>query len=148
MHHIRYLFADALRTKKFFLALERELNVTTLTSLSGHSGAYRVLNRLAGYALKNLISFSAIGLFDASYSETPDIKNYVKANDILFYSAFVTGPRATTEEISRLLMKELSGENIYFVPVEGESNESLLEQHFLVLKRGSLEEFFSKASAL
>jgi len=140
-------FSDALRTKKFFLELESELNLSELIGLSGHSGAYRVLNRLSGYANKNLLSFSAIGLFDATYSETPEIKTYVKSNNILFYDAFVTGPQATTEDHSRALMKDLKGTKIFFVPVEGGNQESLLEQHFMVLKRGSLEEFFSKASA-
>lgn len=139
-------FSDAIRTKKFFMAIENELKVNELSALSGHSGAYRVLNRLSDYANKNLISFSSIGLFDATYSNIPEIRTYVKEKGILFFDAFVTGPKATTEDISRSLMKELKGDKIFFVPVKGESEESLLDQHFMVLKRGSLEDFFSKAS--
>lgn len=141
-------FADPIRTKNFFDELEKETNTSVLVGMSGHSGAYRVLNRLSAYANKNLLSFKAIGLFDATYSDTPEIKTYVREKKIFLMDAFVTGPQATTEDLSRELMKELHDQKTFYVPVIGEKGESLLEQHFMVLKRGSLEVFFSKASAL
>lgn len=149
-------FVDPIKTVKFFAAVENEIQTLTYESatiqgISGHSGAYRVLNRLAGYANQNFSSLAqikAIGMFDATYGETPEISKFVQTKHALFYDAFVTGPKATTEDLSRVLMKMLKSENVFFVPVKGESNESLLEQHFMILKRGSLEVFFSKASAL
>lgn len=141
-------FADPIRTKKFFDEVENEIGGAELIGLSGHSGAYRVLNRLAGYANKELLSPKAIGLFDATYGNTSEITRYVQTKSILFIDAFVTGPKATTEDLSRALMKQLKGDNVFFVPVKGGSSESLLDQHFMVLKRGGLETFFAKASSL
>lgn len=149
-------FSDPARTFRFLRAVEKEISghaegMPALRAISGHSGAYRVLNRLAGYSLKDLpvlINLKAVGFFDATYGATPEVQSLVKTRKIFLYNAFVTGAKATAEDLSRKMMRELKEENVYFVPVESERNESVLDQHFLILKRGSLEEFFSKASAL
>lgn len=148
-------FAVPANALTFFKAVEREIQQQTgampaLVGLSGHSGAYRVLNKLAGYALKDLPPLNkvkSIGLFDATYGATPEIVKLVKSRKIFLFDAFVTGSKATAEELSRKLMNDLKDENVLFIPVEGKESETLLEQHFLILKRGSLEEYFSKASS-
>ena len=157
-------FSDKKRAIQFYSEVESVIerktlmNITTV-ALSGHSGAYRVLNRLIGYANSEDETFSkisALGLFDATYGVIPEIEKWVKnksdSNEhFLFYDTFVSGNMATTEENSLILKKHfqnLTLENIFFIPVSGHDAESLLDQHFNILKRGSLTRFWTKASAL
>lgn len=126
-------------------------------ALSGHSGAYRVLNRLMGYASageESLSKVDALGFFDATYGATPNVAQWLLKHSeekVLFYNAYVSGEKATAEKGSHALEQELkksSGDRIYFEAVKSVKTESLLEQHFNLLKRGSLESFWMKASAL
>jgi len=158
-------FAKSANSARFFLQLEKkveELAQFKIHSLvlSGHSGAYRVLNRLMKDVNNGEDYFSAtplvaLGLFDAIYGPIPEIVNWVEENattrhseelrDFLFYEAHVAGPKATTEEGSKTLIakfKNLSSEKIIFKSVMGLDSESLLDQHFAILKRGSLANFW------
>jgi hypothetical protein len=148
-------FADQKRTEDFFAEAAEFLKTETgfaghPVALSGHSGAYRVLNKLSAYANESdsvLSSIKGVGLFDAVYGDIPKIEQWVlskKNQSFVFYSSFVTGNKATTEDLNLQLMKKLKGDNIYFMPVKGENQESLLDQHFMILKRGSLEQFWKK----
>lgn len=153
-------FANKERTAKFFNQVESVIaNLTQMKieklALSGHSGAYRVLNVLMGQAnagAEFLSKINGLGLFDATYGATPQIVTWVKAKaalgeNFIFFNSYVTGPRATAEEGSLALykqLKEISTENIFFVPVAGAASESVLDQHFNLLKRGSLNNFWEK----
>lgn len=159
-----FFFADQKRTAQFFLEIKNNVEGMTLEkinsiALSGHSGAYRVLNRLLGYSnlgQEHLIDVKALGMFDATYGATPEIVKWVndesyKNHDYLFYNAFVTGSKATAEEGSLALEKQfknLSAEKIFFIPVLGPDSEGLTLQHFNILKRGSLTDFWKRASFL
>ena len=157
-------FSDKKRAVQFFSEVESEIEKMTLmkissVALSGHSGAYRVLNRLIGYANSEEEVFSKIsslGLFDATYGAISEIEKWVKnksdSNEyFLFFDTYVSGNKATTEANSLILkkqLKKLSSENIFFIPVLGPKAENLLDQHFNILKRGGLSRFWSKASDL
>lgn len=120
--------------------------------LSGHSGAYRVLNRLIEYYPQ----VESLGLFDATYGAVPNIVKWVKQKsqgleDFLFFNAYVEGPRATALPGSLFLKKEFLDLNqldnqIVFIPVSAPQSESVLDQHFNLLKRSSLAKFFEFAS--
>ncbi len=148
-------FANKDNSAQFFSELENHL-AGKVVALSGHSGAYRVLNRLMGYvnAKAFLQDVKALGMFDAAYGATPEINKWVHAHaedNILFFMAYVTGDKATTEDGALLLkkdFKQISEEKVQFVKVSGFDSESLLDQHFMTLKRGGLEAFFFKASSL
>jgi hypothetical protein len=156
-------FADQVKAEQFFLEIENEVESMTSKkinslALSGHSGAYRVLNRLIGYTNKGLGLLklvSAVGMFDATYGPTPEINKWTKnnsdqKNNFLFYDAFVTGSNATAEDGSLALkkqFKDLSPDKIIFISVLGHDSESVLDQHFNILKRGSLTSFWKRASS-
>ena len=144
------------RTEKFFNSLKNtlsQLNSDQELILSGHSGAYRVLNRLAGYANQQnsgLSNLKGIGLFDATYGAIPNIISWVKIkneiqDDFIFYNAYVSGKKATAEEGSLSLKKELKNldsKRIFFSAIDGVDSEALLLQHFNSLNRGSLVRFW------
>ena len=156
-------FADQNRAEKFLSNLENlikdQSKAESQLVLSGHSGAYRVLNRLAGFANKKNSSIEnlvAIGLFDATYGSVANVSLWVKQknesqDNFIFYDSFVTGARATAEEGSLNLRHELSSLNsdqIIFASIEQPKSVSTLDQHFGVLKRGSLTKFWTKVSEL
>jgi hypothetical protein len=123
-------------------------------SLSGHSGAYVTLNRLIGYANtyeSHLNAVNALSLFDATYAPIPEIVQWLKnkiaqKQQFIFYDAYVAGSKATAKKGTLTLKKQfkelsLNGK-IFFVPIVGDDSESLLDQHFYILKRGSLTNFW------
>jgi hypothetical protein len=129
----------------------------TTLHLSGHSGAYRVLNRLASFAndgsVENLKDLHSIGLFDATYGSIAHIetwtKNHYRAGDkFLFYNTFIDGPKATASKISLELKekyKTTPSDSIVFKPVHEPKEMEGVLQHFNVLRDGSLKNFFMLA---
>ena len=125
--------------------------------LSGHSGAYRVLNRLASYAndgsVESLKDLHSIGLFDATYGSIAHIENWTKkhyqaGDKFLFYNTFIDGPKATASRISLELKekyKSTPSDSIVFKPVHEPKEMDGVLQHFNVLRDGSLKNFFMLA---
>jgi hypothetical protein len=135
------------RTQKFF----NELNTSFDEALekkfifSGHSGAYKVLNKLfSNTKLEEVVGspISGVGLFDATYASVEGLTLFVeKQSDRIFFDAFVDGEKGTTDEISRVLEKKYSNNKQFIFNPIVSSSESVLDQHFYVLKRGGLGEF-------
>ena len=125
--------------------------------LSGHSGAYRVLNRLASYAndgsAQSLKEVHSIGLFDATYGSIAHIeawtkKHYQARDKFLFYNTFIDGPKATASRISLELKekyKTTPSDSIVFKAVHEPKEMDGVLQHFNVLRDGSLRNFFMLA---
>lgn len=114
-------------------------------SLSGHSGAYRVLKTIFSIQdLENKISTQiiGIGLFDATYSTIDSILNFKENNsDFIFFDSYVDGAKGTTDDISnQLKSKYNSKENFYFYPVPS-TDESVLDQHFKLLQRKGIRDY-------
>ena len=103
-----YDFINA--SKKLFTPLA----ITSL-SLSGHSGAYRVLNTIMGH--RNLeenikIPVSGVGLFDATYGSTNSIEEFAikklkTGKAFLFFDSYVSGKKATAETLSLALKQKI-----------------------------------------
>ena len=124
--------------------------------ISGHSGAYRVVNQLAGYLnlpkTKVKKEIIGIGLFDATYGDVSNIELWVKKKikrneDFIFYNSYILGANSTAANGSVVLGRKLSFyhlENIILKPINGSTDKSALDLHFSVLKNGGLTEFWSQ----
>lgn len=148
-------FAVEKNAQNFFLQIKKITNIQNSLHLSGHSGAYRVLNKLTGYIVDKKITsvtkLDSLGLFDATYGQVPNIERWLTNNlrenrEFYFLSSFVSGDKATAEPIARALMKKYQDKNIEMVPVLSNKRETLLQQHFFILKRAGLKSFFERSS--
>jgi hypothetical protein len=125
--------------------------------LSGHSGAYRVLNQFAKHAndgsVEELKRVKSFGLFDATYSSIEPIEKWMKAKastnqKYLFYNSFVSGPKGTASKISFDLIKKYensSSNNIIFNPLNDQKEKDPILLHFNVLRDGGLRKFFESS---
>lgn len=156
-------FADPIRTSLFLNSLEKIIDNEISTNdrqwiISGHSGAYRVLNKLAGYfnqdktgLLQNVLG---IGLFDATYGNVSNIELWIKNKgekneDFIFYNSYVSGAKATAEPGSvrlQKILREYHSDKIFLKPLASKSDSSVLDQHFSVLKVGGLTSFWQRFS--
>lgn len=148
-------FSSQNNSELFFSEIKKLTKLKKNIHFSGHSGAYRVLNRLTGFIISNKIpslsKLSSIGLFDATYGEIPFIEAWLQRqlagnNEFYFFNAFISGNKATAEAISRLLMKKYSDKRIEMLPIQSISTEAVLDQHFSILKRAGMSLFFEKSS--
>jgi len=151
-------FANPKNASAFLDGILKTTNAKDNTlHLSGHSGAYRVLNRLASYAndgsVESLKELHSIGLFDATYGSIAHIeawtkKHYQARDKFLFYNTFIDGPKATASRISLELKekyKTTPSDSIVFKPVHEPKEMDGVLQHFNVLRDGSLKNFFMLA---
>ncbi|QDK43037.1 hypothetical protein DOM21_16560 [Bacteriovorax stolpii] len=146
-------FSSIINTNLFFSKIKEMTSTNENIHLSGHSGAYRVLNRITGYVVANKLNaiskINSLGLFDATYGQVPAIEKWLQLNlkennQFYFMNAFVSGEKATAEPISRELMKKYHDQRIDMLPIKSNKNESISEQHFMTLKRAGLTLFFQK----
>ena len=125
-------------------------------SFSGHSGAYKVLNMIFGNSkLEEGIGLPIIGvgLFDATYGSTLNIENTALAKikrgkPFLFFDAYVSGAKATTESLSSELRSKfgkMESSRFQFVtmPTKKYPNYGTLDLHFGLLSEHGLREFFN-----
>ncbi len=128
--------------------LVNDLNLDHISvSLSGHSGAYRVLRTIFGYKdLSIKDQLIGVGLFDATYSDVSAIVNFAKANsEFIFYNSFVGGANGTADEISIELRKKYQNlSHFYFEELKTDSKKSVLDQHFELLQIFGLKQFLEK----
>lgn len=149
-------FTDQRRTLSFFSAVEKKITglnkpINPTLIVSGHSGAYRVVNKLAGYSA---LKIKSIGLFDATYGNISNIElwiqNRVENNeDFIFYNSYVSGPKATADTLSLKLRQRFESyhsDKIFFRPVPSLTNSVVLDVHFSVLKIGGLSSFWKLSS--
>lgn len=152
-------FSSPQNSSAFFDDIKKSIKAQKqVLHLSGHSGAYRVLNRLAKQAneasvpeLKDVHSF---GLFDATYGSVANIEQWMKNKKdnhrpYLFYNTFVDGPLATASKLSLELQKKYQSEDhehIIFKPVSNNHEKNGVKLHFNVLRDGSLQSFFESSA--
>lgn len=104
-------------------------------SFTGHSGAYRVLNTLLGYAdLEKKLGSSllGVGLMDATYGSTSNVENFAleklkKGERFLFYDSYVVGKKATAQNLSLALKDRISKLNLSPAKAMIEANQACLE---------------------
>lgn len=138
-------FALESRGSEFLLGLVDDLKLENYkVSLSGHSGAYRVLRTIFAYknfSLKN--DLIGVGLFDATYSDITSIVNFAKTNsDFIFYNSYVGGANGTADEISLDLKKRYQSlSNFRFFELKTDSKKKVIDQHFELLQIFGIEQF-------
>ncbi len=89
----------------FFKALEEQLNFPIESlSMSGHSGAYRVLNTLTTKPIIDIVEkkTKGIALFDSPYGPVNNLASFINQKlsqdqNFKFYLAVVSGNKATTK---------------------------------------------------
>jgi hypothetical protein len=154
-------FKSAQNTNAFFKDISSVLKTQASTvNLSGHSGAYRVLNQFAKHinegSADELKKVQSFGLFDATYGSIEPIEKWMRAKKstnqkYLFYDSFVSGPKATASKISFELMKKYEAnpsKNIIFKPVNDQKEKDSILLHFNVLRDGGLKKFFEASSSV
>lgn len=138
-------FAKELRGNELLLNLISGLNISDYkVSLSGHSGAYRVLRTIFAYknfSLKN--DLIGVGLFDATYSDITSIVNFAKSNsDFIFYNSYVGGANGTADEISQSLKKQYQSlSHFKFFELKTDPKKKVIDQHFELLQIFGIEQF-------
>ena len=126
--------------------------------LSGHSGAYRVLNQLAKHShegtSKELKDIHSIGLFDATYAPVPGIEQWLnkrkeERQSYRLYNSFVAGPQGGAKKVSLELMQKYQRDpNVIMKPLDDKRESNGVLQHFNTLRDGGLRDFFVAAGKI
>ncbi len=131
-------------SKNLFAPLE----VKSLT-LSGHSGAYRVLNTLLGHPKleENIkIPVKGVALFDATYGQTINIEDFAlkklrEGSPFLFFDSYVSGKKATAEALSLSLKQKI--EKMSLIP-----DNNIIQANQDCLKNIAISNIDSKLNSL
>lgn len=128
-------FQDFVNDLEFFQSQQ-----ASSVSLSGHSGAYRILNRMAGFPAV-IESVHRLGLLDAIYSTIPHITNWINGNennDLRIY--YVIGNKSGTETHTQNFIKTLSEYAKEYLTIKGVAPAPLvdaLSAHMSIVRDGN-----------